>query len=56
MKINTLFVLLFLFAAPFALAGPEPVTLQNGVRVVLSESSASSLAAVCIMIEGGDGG
>jgi predicted Zn-dependent peptidase len=56
MKINTLFVLLFLFAAPFALAGPEPVTLQNGVRVVLSESSASSLAAVCIMIEGGAGG
>jgi len=54
MKKTAMFVLLLLFAAAsFALAGPECVTLENGVRVVLSEGPSTSLAAVCIMIEGG---
>ncbi|MBN2325088.1 MAG: insulinase family protein [Spirochaetes bacterium] len=56
MKGSVLFVLIFLFAASFARAAPGPVTLENGVRVVLSENPSTSLAAVCIMMEGGTDG
>jgi zinc protease len=52
-KIAVLALLLLFAAASFTLAGPEYVTLGNGTRVVLSEGPSTSLAAVCIMIEGG---
>lgn len=53
MKKTVLFALLLLSASSFALAGPECTVLGNGTSVVLSENRATSLASVCIMIEGG---
>jgi len=53
MKKTVLFALLLLSASSFALAGPKCMVLGNGTSVVLSENRATSLASVCIMIEGG---